>query len=87
MFLCGTNARMENVPARDCRNKLPDKCMKVIIDKFRCNGWGICENICSQVCECSRCAQKIEEEINTDDYEAACRKAVKYCPAGAISIE
>lgn len=85
--LFGTNVPMAHAVVKDCKNRLPGNTMKVIIDKFRCNGWGICENICSQVCPCNKSKNKIEEEIFSDDYEDACRKAVKYCPAGAITIE
>lgn len=62
--------------------------MQVIIEKYRCNGSGICESICCQVCDhSSEEKEKTIKDIITEDYELACRKAAKYCPAGAISVE
>ena len=61
--------------------------MKVVIDKSLCNGVGICESICCQLFSSDEDSEKIHKEIVTEDYELACRKAAKYCPAGAISIE
>ncbi|OQA02602.1 MAG: hypothetical protein BWY69_00980 [Planctomycetes bacterium ADurb.Bin401] len=79
---------MADAAVKDCKDKLPlNKLMKVIVDKCRCNGWGICENICSQVCACRKKSQKIQEEIYSKDFENACRRAVRYCPAGAVTID
>ncbi|HAL44393.1 MAG: hypothetical protein A2Y12_02975 [Planctomycetes bacterium GWF2_42_9] len=62
--------------------------MKVVINKNICNGVGICDGICCQLCcNYKNTKIKIQEEIISDEYELACRKAAKYCPAHAISIE
>lgn len=62
--------------------------MKVVIDKCLCNGQGICDSICCQLC-CERKGntEKFQQEIETEEFEFACRKAQKYCPAGAITLE
>jgi ferredoxin len=61
--------------------------MRVVINKCLCNGSGICESICCQLCSNYKDKKKIDEEIFSEEFELSARKAARYCPAGAISIE
>lgn len=61
--------------------------MKVIVDRDRCVGTGICESVASTVFEVGDHGITIvhHDNIGADDWELI-RSAVSRCPAGALRL-
>jgi len=58
---------------------------KIIVDKVKCQGYGVCVAICPQVFRLD--AQGKSEVINQDCQNCDCERAIASCPTQAISLE
>lgn len=62
--------------------------MRIIVDRDRCVGHGICESIVPEVFEVlDEGYVHIHEDAIGDADEAALKDAVNCCPSAALSIE
>ncbi len=62
--------------------------MKVIVDRDRCQGHGVCENEAPDVFSVSKQGVlTIVDEAPPESLRAQVQAAVSYCPTGALRIE
>lgn len=64
--------------------------MRVWIDEERCEGMGICADLCPEIfgLKGAVAVVKIEEEEEVPrEMEEMCRDAAEYCPSEAIIVE
>jgi len=59
--------------------------MKATVDKEKCIGCGLCEQICPAVFEMSENLAVVKVEEVPEDKEPKCREAAEACPVEAIS--
>ncbi|HTX86973.1 MAG TPA: ferredoxin [Candidatus Nanoarchaeia archaeon] len=58
---------------------------KIIIDREKCQGYGVCVSICPQVFQLDKEGKSMV--INQDCQNCDCQRAASSCPTQAISIE
>ncbi len=62
--------------------------MKVIVDRTKCSGIGLCEVTAPTVYEVGADGQShVLKEVPSADEMAAVEEAVANCPTGALSVE
>ena len=64
--------------------------MRVWIDESRCEGMGICADLCPEMFELKGAVavvKMVEEQEIPKELEETCRDAVESCPSEAIVLE
>jgi ferredoxin len=61
--------------------------MNAIVDPVRCDGCGLCEDLCPAVFQIAGYEARVRVHEIPPDAEEQCQKAAQECPATAICIE
>lgn len=61
--------------------------MKANVDAGKCEGTGVCEQVCPEVFEVQKGLAKVKGDSVPTDSEDSCRRARDNCPTDAISIQ
>lgn len=62
--------------------------MKILVDRSRCTGLGICESLAPEVFEVDEAGELVvlTEQITDDQFEGV-REAIAGCPTEALRLE
>jgi len=57
---------------------------KIIVDRDKCLGCGMCVSLCPEVFEIKDGKSHIKERANLEKYQDCIKQAIKNCPVAAI---